>query len=474
MVAVSETTSMLDEALTLAGCGFAVFPLHPRTKTPATEHGFKDATTDVAQIRTWWTKTPDANIGIATGKASGGLVVIDINVDEAKGKDGRRSVPERVDNGGRNKAMISYVGKMQQMGATDETIEAYAAEFNETRMAEALDEEELTKTVDTGPSYEKGLAFGAPGSPFKGIEFIPRNEKEWSRVFAKWLYGKVCFVPEVRSVLNSLRRGGSRFWVFYSFNPPKTAMSWVNKETLARKQREDTLVWKTSYLDVASSHPEWLGGPFIEEAEYVKEYLRGLGFFLPLDDMEPWIRSWDDWMGARGDFYDYIVVSKMRAFLSDVLFDREKSGDKTISIPFGKSDCTVFRKVMSTKDTIQEFAPALRTSSQSEAFRIALQMLGDLTGFGIRYFDFDESHGYVRTATEVSSSDNSALMRNIRRHENALEGAITGIARAVIGVSRSFGEIIPDEGVMRCSTTTPSYRIRRLRRSRTWRRWASP
>ena len=48
-------------------------------------------------------------------------------------------------------------------------------------------------------------------------------------------------------------------------------MSWVNKETLARKQREDTLVWKTSYLDVVSSHPEWLGGPFIEEAEYLRE-----------------------------------------------------------------------------------------------------------------------------------------------------------------------------------------------------------
>ena len=66
-------------------------------------------------------------------------------------------------------------------------------------------------------------------------------------------------------------------------------------------------------------------------------------------------------------------------------------------------------------------------------------MLGDLYGFGLGYFDFDETRGYVRTATEVSS-DNSALMRNIRRHENALEGAITGIARAVMCVSRGFGE----------------------------------
>ena len=39
--------------------------------------------------------------------------------------------------------------------------------------------------------------------------------------------------------------------------------------------------------------------------EHVKDYLRRLGFVLSLDDMEPWIRSWDDWMSARGEFYDY-------------------------------------------------------------------------------------------------------------------------------------------------------------------------
>ena len=108
----------------------------------------------------------------------------------------------------------------------------------------------------------------------------------------------------------------------------------------------------------------------------------------------------------------------------------------------------MFRKVMSTEDTIQEFAPALRTSGQIEAFRVALQMLGDLTGFGISYFDMDESRGYVKTATEVSS-DNSALMRNIRRHENSLEGSIVSIAKAVMHASRSFGEGIPDEGEVR-------------------------
>ncbi|MDO4807925.1 MAG: hypothetical protein Q4A07_11855 [Coriobacteriales bacterium] len=140
-----------------------------------------------------------------------------------------------------------------------------------------------------------------------------------------------------------------------------------------------------------------------------------------------------------------IDLSKMRVFLSDVLFDREQDGNRNVTIPFSKQDCKLPQG--GGEDTIQEFAPALRTNGQIEAFRVALQMLGDLTGFG-SYFDMDESRGYVKTATEVSS-DNSALMHNIRRHENSLEGSIVSIARAVMHASRSFGEPIPDEGETR-------------------------
>lgn len=100
---------------------------------------------------------------------------------------------------------------------------------------------------------------------------------------------------------------------------------------------------------------------------------------------------------------------KIRVFLSDVMFDVEKDGrGGRVSIPFGKADCIVFRKVMSTEDTIHEFAPPLRTEAQAHSFRVALQTLGDLCGFGISYFDL-ESVGYVNTATELSA-DNSALM----------------------------------------------------------------
>jgi A118 family predicted phage portal protein len=67
--------------------------------------------------------------------------------------------------------------------------------------------------------------------------------------------------------------------------------------------------------------------------------------------------------------YDALIneidTGKMRVFLSDVMFDQEKTPDgKRVPIPFGKGDCTVFRKVMSTEDTITEFAPALRTEAQ--------------------------------------------------------------------------------------------------------------
>jgi len=46
---------------------------HPRVK-----NGSKDATTDLSIIQQWWTKWPDANIGIATGTASH-QIVLDID-----------------------------------------------------------------------------------------------------------------------------------------------------------------------------------------------------------------------------------------------------------------------------------------------------------------------------------------------------------------------------------------------------------
>jgi hypothetical protein len=73
---------MCRHALRAAACGFYVFPLPPRKKKPPLVKDFPNvATRDPRQIRAWWKRWPDANIGISTSRfADGGaLVVVDID-----------------------------------------------------------------------------------------------------------------------------------------------------------------------------------------------------------------------------------------------------------------------------------------------------------------------------------------------------------------------------------------------------------
>jgi hypothetical protein len=70
--------SAAASALTLAACGWPVFPCKPGSKEPATEHGFKDASTDERVIRSWWARIPAANLAIATGAPA--VDVLDVDV----------------------------------------------------------------------------------------------------------------------------------------------------------------------------------------------------------------------------------------------------------------------------------------------------------------------------------------------------------------------------------------------------------
>ena len=73
------SNQFLDAAIEYASKGMAVFPLKAREKKPLTKHGVKDATTDFDQIEKWWSRNPSANIGIACGQISGGLLVVDLD-----------------------------------------------------------------------------------------------------------------------------------------------------------------------------------------------------------------------------------------------------------------------------------------------------------------------------------------------------------------------------------------------------------
>lgn len=91
---MSEYPSMYDAAIEYAKKGFAVFPLKYRNKVPLTRNGCKDATTDAAQIKAWWQKYPNANIGLATGSVSQNVFVIDLDIDEDRGIDGYHSLED--------------------------------------------------------------------------------------------------------------------------------------------------------------------------------------------------------------------------------------------------------------------------------------------------------------------------------------------------------------------------------------------
>ena len=69
-----------------------------------------------------------------------------------------------------------------------------------------------------------------------------------------------------RKINQSLMRGGDKYVVFYSWNPPKSLNSWVNQDVL--QVREDTLCNHSTYLTVPKS---WLGEQFYIEAAELKK-----------------------------------------------------------------------------------------------------------------------------------------------------------------------------------------------------------
>lgn len=69
----------------------------------------------------------------------------------------------------------------------------------------------------------------------------------------------------VRKIEQSAIRGGDDAYIFKMFNPPISRNNWANK--YVNTPKDTMLVHHSTYLDVP---PEWLGRPFIEEAEHLK------------------------------------------------------------------------------------------------------------------------------------------------------------------------------------------------------------
>ncbi len=68
------TVSMMQAALNYIADGFRVFPVN-QDKKPLTEHGLKEATQIQLGVKEYWTKWPNAGIGIVTD----GYIVVDFD-----------------------------------------------------------------------------------------------------------------------------------------------------------------------------------------------------------------------------------------------------------------------------------------------------------------------------------------------------------------------------------------------------------
>ncbi len=84
----------LEAAFDYAARGWPVLPCEPRGKRPLVAGGYKAASKDPNQIREWWFRWPWANVGIATGEASG-LAVLDID-PRAGGEESVRALQEEL------------------------------------------------------------------------------------------------------------------------------------------------------------------------------------------------------------------------------------------------------------------------------------------------------------------------------------------------------------------------------------------
>lgn len=91
-----EANTLLNHALSYANLNWSVIPIKPKGKRPLIKwEEYQKIRATEKQITNWWSKWPNANIGIITGLVSG-LIVID--VDSNNGREGYIAIFKEMHN----------------------------------------------------------------------------------------------------------------------------------------------------------------------------------------------------------------------------------------------------------------------------------------------------------------------------------------------------------------------------------------
>lgn len=130
-----------------------------------------------------------------------------------------------------------------------------------------LDEEFHARTNPLEITYRKTgqkIFFRGCDDPLKLKSIKP----EFGYIGILWKEEKdqIAGADEERSINQSVLRGGDVSYDFSSYNPPKSANNWVNKELMI--PNPNRVVHHSTYLDAP---PEWLGQKFLDDAEHLKQ-----------------------------------------------------------------------------------------------------------------------------------------------------------------------------------------------------------
>jgi A118 family predicted phage portal protein len=129
-----------------------------------------------------------------------------------------------------------------------------------------------------------------------------------------------------------------------------------------------------------------------------------------------------------------IDATKVKTFVSDQLFGQasrvDADGNLVPVVQLPSPDDSILRMTAQDPDLIKTFSPEIRIDPLRQALDVALDELGDLTGFGQKYFALAGTGG-LKTATEVAA-DNSALMRNAAKHGHLLSEALSSLCGAAL------------------------------------------
>lgn len=153
-------------------------------------------------------------------------------------------------------------------------------------------------------------------------------------------------------------------------------------------------------------------------------------FYDSIDAIKATDLAWDS-------IFQEVDLTKVRVFLADEMLDlKDEQGNK---VPIADLEDQIYRMVYAGGDgkLIDVFSPDIRIEPLKDALNIALAELGDNSGFGEQYFQIGKTGGLM-TATEVVS-DNSALMRNVRKHENSVGDAIKDVITGLLSSAASLG-----------------------------------